>query len=120
MISFKVKNAQLGKLQKYPEAFKRAQLIFDTQVLKDSNRYIPKDTGALENSGIIYSRLGTGHVGWNTPYARRLYYNPRYNFSTDKNPYARGLWFQYAKQNHIKEWKKVLANYIVKELGGNQ
>ncbi|MGH1117209.1 minor capsid protein, partial [Bacillus paranthracis] len=41
---------------------------------------------------------------WNTPYARRLYYNPHYNFSKDENPYASGLWFELAKSRFISEW----------------
>ena len=29
-----------------------------------------------------------------TPYARRLYYHPEYNFYKGENPYAGGLWFE--------------------------
>lgn len=84
----------------------KAQKALAQHVLKDSNYYIPKDTGALETSGAISS---TGkQVIWNTPYARRLYWNPQYNFSTDVNPNARGLWFEHAKQSKSGDWAKIV------------
>lgn len=76
------------------------------KVLTDSNFYIPKDTGALESSGRVEG--GGKSVSWNTPYAKRLYWNPQFNFSKDANPNARGLWFEEAKQQKIDEWKRML------------
>ncbi|REK58979.1 MAG: minor capsid protein [Geobacillus sp.] len=92
---------------KIDNAISKAQLALDEQVLKDSNYFIPKDTGELERSSLRHSRLGEGHIEWNTPYARRLYYNPQYNFSKDVNPNARGLWFEEAKALHYPEWVKI-------------
>lgn len=89
---------------------KRAQFLLDSQVLKDSNFYAPQDTGTLIASGITASPLGEGKVVWNTPYARRLYYNPQYNFSKDKNPNARGLWFEAAKTAHKSQWESLVKN----------
>ena len=83
-----------------------AQVILDTQVLKDSNYYIPKDTGNLESSGVRATKPGTGEITWDTVYARNLYYNPAFNFSKDSNPNARGKWFENAKARRKKEWLK--------------
>jgi len=98
------------------EATQKAQFALDQQVLKDSNFYIPKDTGEVERSGIRFSRPGEGHIEWNTPYARRIYYNPQYNFSTDVNPNARGLWFEEAKARHVMDWVRIVENEIKRNL----
>lgn len=89
------------------QAIKKAQVALDEQVLKDSNYFIPKDEGYLEESGVTYSQIGEGLVIWNTPYARRLYYNPQYNFSKDQNPNASGLWFEIAKLRWGSDWRKL-------------
>lgn len=93
-----------GRIQKNIQA---AQHILDQQVIKDSNYYIPLDTGMLRDSALNASKVGEGRLYWNTPYARKLYYNPQYKFSKDKNPNARGLWFEAAKSVHIKDWLKM-------------
>ncbi|MBD5797198.1 minor capsid protein [Bacillus pseudomycoides] len=98
------------------EAIEKAQFALDQQVLKDSNFYIPKDTGELERSSIRFSRPGEGHIEWNTPYARRLYYNPPYNFSHDVNPNAMGLWFEEAKARNVTDWARIVENEIKRNL----
>lgn len=87
---------------------KRMQVALDTQVLKDSNYYAPQTDGALITSSLIASQIGSGILMWDMPYARRLYYNPQYNFSTDRNPNARGLWFEAAKAERISEWVAIM------------
>src|SRR5690554_7684868 len=77
---------------KVKKAVEQAQRVVDSQVLKDSNRYAPMDTGNLINSSLRASQIGQGRLVWDTPYARRLYYNPQYNFSKARNPQAGGLW----------------------------
>ncbi|PGH85771.1 minor capsid protein [Bacillus thuringiensis] len=108
MITIRVDVNTQGLEEKLHRAAEKAQFALDEQVLKDSNFYIPKDEGELERSSIRFSRPGTGYVEWHTPYARRLYYNPQYNFSTDKNPNAQGLWFEAAKARHLMDWKQIV------------
>lgn len=58
---------------------------------------VPKDTGELERSGFVdLSRLDNGitSIIFDTPYARRLYWHPEYNFRQDKNINAQGRWMQ--------------------------
>lgn len=115
---FKVKvDVNMGKLKAKEEIASRlAQEQIDQAVLKDSNYYIPKDQSTLEGSGIRSSLIGKGKIIWDTPYARRLYYNPQYNFSKDKNPNAQGLWFEAAKSNKLQSWinigKKVFGQHF--------
>lgn len=85
-------------------AEKFGQYTLDNAVIKDSNYYAPEDEQYLQKSALASSDIGNGRIVWNTPYARRLYYNPQYNFSKDKNPNAGGLWFERAKSNKRDSW----------------
>lgn len=82
----------------------RVQAALDEQVLKDSNYFCPEAEGTLQASGVLATKIGSGEVIWDMPYAHRLYVHPEYNFSTDKNPNARGKWFEEAKARHLPEW----------------
>ena len=66
---------------------KTAEELLDDVV---ESEVMPYDTGNLErdNTFVDYSQSKNGHVAIisNTPYARRLYFHPEYNFH-------RGEWF---------------------------
>ena len=117
MINFDVKiDIDKGKLKsKEEQAAKLSQFQLDEAVLKDSNDYIPADTWNLRDSSFLHSKIGKGEVAWQTKYARRLYYNPQYNFSKDKNPKAQGLWFEAAKAQNKKHWIDI-AKKVYKEV----
>lgn len=55
-----------------------------------------KKTAAYKSGYVDKAKREQGHVAitFHTPYARRLYYHPEYNFRTDKNPNAQGKWMQ--------------------------
>ena len=57
---------------------------------------MPFDTGHLEGDAtfVDYSNSQNGKVTLvsSTPYVRRLYYHPEYNFQTKENPNAKGKW----------------------------
>lgn len=59
---------------------------------------MPFDTGHLQEDAtfVDYSDSADGivRIVSSTPYARRLYYHPEYNFQTDENPFAGGEWFE--------------------------
>lgn len=58
----------------------------------------PFDTGNLQNESTFVDRSqssrGKAIVVSSTPYARRLYYHPKYNFQADENPNAKGHWYE--------------------------
>lgn len=114
MLKFNVRvNIKTDQLHSKRTSAKRAaQMQVDQDVLKDSNYYAPQDEGTLIRSGVLSSLIGKGRVIWNTVYARRLYYNPQYNFSKDRNPNAQGLWFEAAKAEKKDTWlKDAKSNY---------
>lgn len=88
------------------KAFKFGQFVMDNAIIKDSNFFIPVDQHFLERSAMMHSKIGKGKIIWQTAYARRLYYNPQYNFSKDVNPNAQGLWFEAAKALYKGKWLK--------------
>jgi|SRR5690625_2855073 len=70
---------------------------------------VPKRTGELERSGFIdesqLEKLVISLV-FDTPYARRLYWHPEYNFRQDLNPNAQGLWLHSFIEGERKDWVK--------------
>lgn len=58
----------------------------------------PRDTGNLQNEStfIDYSQSNQGKVTIvsSTPYARRLYFHPEYDFQKTANPHAKGRWYE--------------------------
>lgn len=60
---------------------------------------MPFDTENLQNESTFadYSQLeqGATSIISSTPYARRLYFHPEYNFSRKINAAAGGKWFRY-------------------------
>jgi len=84
------------KIKQLDQAVKTAFEMTVEAVISDikTSQVVPKDTSALEDS--LFPEVDVDRlVAWiilDTPYARRLYWHPEYNFRTDKNPNARGLW----------------------------
>ena len=78
--------------------------LLASEVLNDCNQYCKEDTGMLIASSYIHSRLDEGKLIWQTPYARRQYWEIRTAYQT-VNPKARWRWCEYAKQRHLKQWR---------------
>lgn len=98
----------LGISAKVENATAHAVAALTNQVLKDSNYYIPRDTGNLKKSGIISTELHAGIVSWKITYAKAQYYGLPHK-STEYNPNASCKWFEVAKSKNMQNWEK-LAN----------
>ena len=88
-----------AKLAAIDEAAKRA-LTLTAEVIHGQvvqAQVVPFRTGPLQNESPFVDQSGAaeGHVDIvsATPYARRLYFHPEYNFDTTNNPSAGGMWF---------------------------
>lgn len=59
---------------------------------------VPRDTGHLQNEAFFVdysqSKSGIATLTHSTPYARRLYYHPEYDFQKTENSNAKGEWFE--------------------------
>lgn len=77
---------------------------------------MPRDSGTLQNNATFVddSNVKNGKVSIvsDTPYARRLYFHPEYNFNRTNNPSAGGMWFD--------NWKDGVfaTNAFIKLYGG--
>ena len=76
----------------------RIQAAIDNAVMSWCLKYAPWRTGTLAMSP--FSASTPGMVTYETPYARRLYYHPEYNFRKDVNPLAGAYWFERMKADH--------------------
>ncbi len=79
--------------------------ILSSEILNDCNQYCKMDTGLLIASSYIHSKLDKGLLIWQTPYARRQYYEIQTAYK-DNNPNASWKWCEVAKSKHQREWGK--------------
>ena len=81
-----------------------AQVMLDDAVKRDTDPYVPMDTGMLARSAQTASPSGSGAVVYDTPYAHRLYYGLDFNFRKTHHPLATAQWFEAAKSVNEKRW----------------
>lgn len=94
-----------GKLENFisPEEFVKKfgvgeggyiQEIVDAAVIKACSPYVPYAEGALEGSASNATKIGSGEIIYDTPYARYLYYGEVYgpNIPIVENGDITGYW----------------------------
>lgn len=116
---FKSKIKRLDKAQVV--ALEKTAEALHTEVVQA--QVVPRETGALQNENFFvdntHSSKGTVSLVHSTPYARRLYFHPEYNFNKDENPNAKGKWFEDwmpggSKADHVN---KIFVKNYEKEAG---
>ena len=70
---------------------------------------MPILTGVLRDSGPLSTEIGSGLVVYNTPYAKKQYYE-----NNGGDGLAGRLWFERAKADHLGDW----ADVVEKTSGG--
>lgn len=80
--------------------FSMAQKFIDSEVLRCSDPYTPKQTGNLINSGKLGTVIGSGEVKYLAPYAAPQYYNTAQTRPYD--PQRGAKWFERMKAAHKK------------------
>jgi hypothetical protein len=106
LISFSVK-IDASKLGVNAKArMLKAHAALDSQIIKDTDPFVPFRTGALASSPM---RAGgkVGEIVYATPYARRLYNSSGYNFRKSHHPQATDHWFEKAKAVWLPEWVRI-------------
>ena len=99
-----------GAIQKrVAEEIEEKQRILDARVLRDSNLFVPVDTGALRNSSTLHTQIGSGLVVWQVPYAARQYYEWQGIRGHNRNPRATSKWFETAKAKYEAEWLEAIG-----------
>ena len=89
--------------------------------LRDSQT-MPFDTGNLQNDSTFIEdkqkMQGRVSIVSSTPYARRLYFHPEYNFRKANNPNAGGKWFEPYISGNKKDFAKNAFVKLFKRNGG--
>lgn len=78
----------------------KVQQIVDSETLRLMDPYVPFDTGALIDNGIINSGIGSGKIVYKGPYARKQYYIPMNHGNGNKRC---AYWFETMKNSGGKE-----------------
>lgn len=108
------------------EADAQLALIKTADAIKtdlQQSQTMPFESGQLQNRSTFVdgSKVSSGKASVisDTPYARRLYFHPEYNFSTKENPDAGGAWFEPYISGAKKDYaKKIFAVFMQRSLGG--
>lgn len=82
---------------------------FDKGILQNESTYVNKENS---KSGIV-------SIVSSTPYARRMYFHPEYNFQTKNNKNAKGRWLEdwTNKGKYADDVRRAYA-YFLKKNGG--
>lgn len=86
-------------------AFGAGMGMLANEILNDCNQYCKEDTGMLIASSYIHSQLDDGKLIWQTPYARRQYWEIR-TAIPDPNPRATWKWCEAAKKARLPIWER--------------
>ena len=86
-------------------AFGAGMGMLANEILNDCNQYCKEDTGMLIASSYIHSQLDDGKLIWQTPYARRQYWEIR-TAIPDPNPNATWKGCEAAKKARLPIWEK--------------
>lgn len=82
---------------------------------------VPFKVGTLERSAEVDKtdlKLGLVSIVYDTPYARRLYFHPEYDFRTDLNPNAQGRWMDTYIDGEKKYFAKETFAEFMRQLAG--
>lgn len=107
LVKSKVK-LNMPAIRKLDQAAYQAMELASEAVKTDliQSQTMPFDTGHLQNESTFvkpHPILRKVDIVSQTPYARRLYFHPEYNFSTKENPCAGGAWFEPYKPGGVKQ-----------------
>lgn len=99
------------KGNEYVKKLMREALAETADALKsdlERSQTMPFDTGALQNRSTFVDdskkNKGIVTIVSDTPYARRLYFHPEYNYQKIHNKNAGGMWFAPYISGNKKDW----------------
>lgn len=84
------------------KGFTEAQKFVDSEVLRYMDPLSPWRTGMMVKSATIGTVIGSGHIIYNSVYARRQYYEHK----------TRGRWFEKVKASKGEALRKGAAAYV--------
>ena len=114
--------------KEYTDRFNNTQKYVDSECIRLMVKYTPARNNILYKAATLGTKIGSGHIYYNSPYARYLYYGEIYGpnipiyeqgklvgfysppsksptgremqYDTARHPQAQKLWFEVMKTNH--------------------
>lgn len=99
----RIKKDLVGTVERLNHMTELGQIAFVNQVYADTQKFVPMLSGDLRNQSSI--TLDKKNIVWNTPYARRQYYNVGAKFTT---PGTYAKWDKLAEAVHSRDWRNVV------------
>ena len=93
-------------------AWKESLLPLSAQILNDCNQYVKIDQHTMESSSYAASKLHEGKLVWDTPYAKRQYWEIRRAIV----PGRTWKWCETAKRKHKADWQKLAEKLLRSKL----
>lgn len=96
----------------WTKALNTVQAMFDMEVLRTTDPYVPIDTGMLRRSAQLASDIGGGELVWATPYAAAQYYG-----TADYRPYsslAGAHWGDRSKADNLTHYATFVKGAVKK------
>lgn len=86
----------------------KALPMLTEEILNDCNQYCKEDTGTLIASSMTHSDFKRGIMKWETPYARRQYWD----IKTSLTPGRTWKWVHVAKGKYQAKWARQAARLM--------
>ena len=101
--------------RKLPGRLGAAHAALDSQIMKDTDPYVPFRTGATASSPMRGSSVGV--IRYTTPYASRIYYGVGFNFRKTFHPQATHHWLEKSKAIWMKAWTRIVVRLLTRGMG---
>lgn len=94
----------------YTERFNKAQQFIDSECLRKMDPLTPADTTQMIQSASRGTKIGSGLIQYDSPYARRQYYENQ--GGSPKHPQATHHWFERMKAQYKDEILRGAQKYV--------
>ncbi|MEK4149982.1 minor capsid protein [Robertmurraya sp. FSL W8-0741] len=94
-------NLRIPRQKLSQDNLNRGRYALANQALADMNQFVPKKENILRETGHVDSDGKA--ITWNTAYAKRMFYNYMYNYTT---PGTGPRWDMRAERLFISDWIK--------------
>lgn len=94
-------------------AWKENLFGLTSEILADCNEYVKRSPEkTMQKSSWIHSKLSEGLIVWETPYAKRQYWE----IPTALTPGTTWRWVETAKRAHLTQWQKLAQKGFIDHL----
>lgn len=108
----KIKISKAQVKAKIDGAWQKSLFALSSEILADCNEYVKRDQNTLRDSSLTASQLGKGILVWDTPYAKRQYWE----IKTALTPGTTWKWCEAAKRKNKDTWQRKAQRGFIENL----